>query len=927
VKLKKDLLLLSLLASVTPAALHAQTAPESVAADDEFTVDELVVSAGQRPRGAVIGDIQPEQVFSPAEIRSFGVSSINELLAELGPETTSGRGGPPVVLLNGRRISGMGELRDIPTEAIVRVEVLPEEVALKYGYAANQKVVNFVLRQRFRATTTQAAIAAPTEGGQFTPSVNASVLRLNRDGRMNLGVRYERSDALFESDRDILPAPANAPYDLVGNVTSTTPGAEIDPQLSALAGRPVTTAGVPLSAQSGRPALADFSPTANVSDISKQRSLLPATEQLSINAVYNRMIFGDVSATVNATASLSDSDSRRGVAQGRLTVPTGNPFSPFGEDVVLYRYFGELGPLRQSSREISGRLAATLDGAVAKWRWNLTAAYDHGDTRTRTDRGVDLSDLQATITADDPAINPFAPLGDFPFLRDSARSVTDTGTADLLFTGVPLRLPAGDLSTSLKLGLGADRLSSTSRRAGVESRAVLSRETGAARLNVDVPLTSVRNAVLPQVGDLSANLNVAVEHLSDFGALNTYGGGLTWTPVKPVNLIVSYTDEETAPTMGQLGGPTVVTPESREFDFQTGQTVEVARVTGGNPTLRAEDKRTLKLGLTVRPPQVSGLSVTANYFRTRSRDPIAAFPTSTADIESAFPDRFLRDADGTLLRVDARPINFQSQASDQVRWGFNFSRQIGKTPQPTPEQLAAMRVQAERRAAAAAGGGDGPRDPDQRGGPPSDRGGEPRPPGSAFGDGPRGPRGPGGPGGPGGFGSRGFGAARAARLQLAVYHTVHLREEVVIRDGLPPIDLLKGGSISATGGVPEHEVEVQTGFTKNGMGARLSAKWRSGTSVDGGTGAASQLRFSDLTTVNLRLFADLGLQRELVQAYPFFRGSRVSLSVTNLFNERLDVRDAAGATPIRYQPDYLDPLGRSVQLTFRKQFFPPRRPS
>jgi len=921
VRLRKDLLLLSLLASVTPAALHAQSAPEgagSHAGDEEVTVDELVVSAGQRPRGSVIGDIQPEQTFTPAEIRSFGVSSINELLAELTPETTSGMGGAPVVLLNGRRLSGMSELRDIPTEAIARVEVLPEEVALKYGYPADQKVVNFVLRQRFRATTTQASIAAPTEGGQVTPSLDASVLRLNRDGRMNLGVKYQRSDSLFESDRDILPAPANGPFDLVGNVTSTSPGAEIDPQLSALAGRTVTTAGAPASAQTGRPARADFSSTPNVSDISKQRSLLPATEQLSVNAVYNRIIFGDVSATVNATASLATSDSRRGLAQGRLTIPAGNPFSPFSDDVLLYRYFGELGPLRQASRETTGHLAATLDGALSKWRWNLTAAYDHGYTRTNTDRSVNLSDLQALITADDPATNPFAPLADMPFLRDRAKSITDSGSADLLFTGAPLRLPAGDLSTSIKVALDANRLSSTSLRAGVESRSVMSRESGQARLNVDLPLTSVRNNVMPQVGDLSANLNFGVTRLSDFGSLQTYGAGLTWTPVRPVNLIASYTDQERAPTMAQLGAPTVVTPESREFDFQTGQTVDVARVSGGNPDLRAEEKRTLKLGVTVRPPQVSGLSVTANYFRTRSRDPIAAFPTSTAAIESAFPERFLRDASGTLVRVDARPVNFQSQASDQVRWGFNFSRQIGKTPAPTPEQFAAMRIRAERRAGAADEAGP-PRDPERPGAAPSDRDGEARPGGF------------GGPGGPGGFGPRGgFGAARAARLQVAVYHTIHLREEIVIRDGLAPVDLLKGGSINAGGGVPEHELEVQAGITKNGMGARISAKWQSGTTVDGGTGPTSQLRFSDLATINLRLFADLGLQRELVQAYPFFRGARVTLAVTNLFNERLDVRDATGATPIRYQPDYLDPLGRSVQFTFRKQFFPQfpqRRPS
>jgi outer membrane receptor protein involved in Fe transport len=58
-----------------------------------------------------------------------------------------------------------------------------------------------------------------------------------------------------------------------------------------------------------------------------------------------------------------------------------------------------------------------------------------------------------------------------------------------------------------------------------------------------------------------------------------------------------------------------------------------------------------------------------------------------------------------------------------------------------------------------------------------------------------------------------------------------------------------------------------------------------------------------------------------VQKAPFFQGSRVTLSVNNLFNQRLDVRDAAGAVPIGYQPALLDPLGRSVRLSFRKLFF------
>ena len=83
----------------------------------------------------------------------------------LAPQIGSaqGRGGErPVLLLNGQRISSFRELRDIPTEAIERVEILPEEVALKYGYRADQKVVNIVLRPRFRSTVAQVGATAAT---------------------------------------------------------------------------------------------------------------------------------------------------------------------------------------------------------------------------------------------------------------------------------------------------------------------------------------------------------------------------------------------------------------------------------------------------------------------------------------------------------------------------------------------------------------------------------------------------------------------------------------------------------------------------------------------------------------------------------------------------------------------------------------------
>ena len=106
------------------------------------------------------GNVEPEVRLNEEQIRAYGASSIGELVDALAPQTRSGRGrggqsGAPVVLLNGQRIGGFGEIRDLPPEAIERVDILAEEVALSYGYRADQRVVNIVLKENFRSVTTQ----------------------------------------------------------------------------------------------------------------------------------------------------------------------------------------------------------------------------------------------------------------------------------------------------------------------------------------------------------------------------------------------------------------------------------------------------------------------------------------------------------------------------------------------------------------------------------------------------------------------------------------------------------------------------------------------------------------------------------------------------------------------------------------------------
>lgn len=157
-------------------------------------------------------------------------------------------------------------------------------------------------------------------------------------------------------------------------------------------------------------------------------------------------------------------------------------------------------------------------------------------------------------------------------------------------------------------------------------------------------------------------------------------------------------------------------------------------------------------------------------------------------------------------------------------------------------------------------------------------------------------------------------------LNVSLTHTWRLQDQVVIRDGLPTLDLLHGDSISGDGGDPRHEVTLQVGASRRGLGGFVNAKWQSGTEVSGGA-SGTDLTYHALATANLMLFANLGQRREWVEQRPWLRGVRVGLGVTNLFDTRQKVTSADGVVPVTYQPDYLDPQGRVLRVSVRKILF------
>jgi len=823
-----------LLPIAAPAVAQTATAPQQPAdqsatatapsngaaqpAEEEGDEEEIVIT-GQRARGSVVGDIPPEKVLSPADIRATGATSITELLDALAPEIGSARGrggGQPVLLLNGQRISSFREMRDIPTEAIQRVEILPEEVALKYGYRADQRVVNIVLRQRFRSTVAQLGGTVPTAGGEAGGNVDLTRLMIQRNGRTQFNLHAEGNSMLTEAERDI-------------TLESVPPGATEEQALAA-------------------------------------RSLIGSSREVRGSAIFNRQILGNVSATLNTELEHSEGHSLIGLGDTSLIA------------------------LDRNTSSDSAHAGLTLNWDKSQWRYNVTGNADWDRSVTGTDRD-----------------NPLFP-------RDRSRETTTSGDISATANGTLFKLPAGNAGATFKVGASSVGLDSLSRRGAIETPGSLGRTTGTASVNLDLPV-SRRGRDFSALGNLTFNLNAELDQLSDFGSLTTIGAGANWSPVERLNLLTSWTREEGPPTIQQLGDPLLITPDSRIFDFTRGETAIVTATTGGNRDLQSDRRNVFKIGGNWQPFEKVDLRLRADYVHQRVENPVAGISVTPA-IEAAFPGRFLRVAPlpgetvGQLISVDLRPVNFDHSQRDQLRLGFDFSKPL-KSRRPSQAVIDQMRKQFgfPPRGTPGAPGATPPADAGPGGAGPPPEGG--RDGGGGFGG-----RGGGGGGRGGGF----LGGGNRGRITFSLTDTITFVDKVTIAPGLD-LDYLHGDAAGSSGGTPRHLVEARAGYFNNGLGARLSANYRSGTRVDSLTG--DDLKFSPLATFDLRLFANPGDIPELVVKQPWLRGTQVQFTVSNIFDAKPRVRNAAGDVPLTYQRDLLDPLGRTVGITIRKLFLPP----
>ncbi len=340
----------------------------------------------------------------------------------------------------------------------------------------------------------------------------------------------------------------------------------------------------------------------------------------------------------------------------------------YAADLVQTGAFGDWSAsLRANARAQESRSVSVRDGAAVESR--------------RSGRGLSVTgglNGDAAGWAVQLALNGRMSQTEQSGLRD-AESGTASVNANLSGSRRLFELPAGPLTTSLSAQASRSRSTSESAQARMRFNARTNDLGG----NLAIPLA--RGGA---VGDLALSLGASFSE-SDGGRGENLNAAISWTPAPKMRLNASWATSTQSLSEQQRFEPEYYGEPIVVFDFLTGKAVEVLPILGGNPDIRQPHSDRIAVMASAGPFTAWGIQGGVNWQRMEAVDGIGSLPVPTPEVEAVFPDRFRRDADGRLVSIDQRPINFDSALSETLTTNLGAAVPLGRLG---GERLGAVRV-------------------------------------------------------------------------------------------------------------------------------------------------------------------------------------------------------------------------------------------
>lgn len=608
-------------ADPAPAPDPAPSASQQRDSDDGNAANAIVVR-GERVRGSLNVEQAPILELGEEDIAAEGVTSIADLITQISNQTGSARGrgggGRPVILINGIRVGSFREFANYPPEALDRVEVFPEEVAQRFGFAPDRRVINLILKDNYNNAEVEAEFEGPSSGGFLRTEQELGYLQIADGARINVNFEASDTTAFTENERDIIQTPGSV-SDIAG-----------DPDQAAF------------------------------------RTLGPDSRSLEANVSWAKAIIDSgTSLSANVNYQRNDSLTLSGLNTVLLTDADGNS---------ALRTFGADTPLRQVRDQDSANASGSLTRVVNAFQLTTTFNAGFSETTNTIDRRADTSALRADALSGALALD-----GPLPTSVDSGVDIAfqrGIGVQNLTTLRGPIaQLPGGELTATFDLGYDWSRIESSDTRNNIP--VMLTRGDLSTGANLVIPITSRRNGFADALGSFTLTAQAGAQYLSDFGTLGDYTLGLNWAPFDNLDLSATYITREVAPALSALGSPEIVTLNTPVFDFTNGETVLATVISGGNPDLLAETQRDWKFAANWQLPFWDKARFTVEYVKNRSDDVTRTLPLISPETEAAFPDRIVRDGNGQLVQVDRRFVTFAETRAERLNFQLFFRGSIG----------------------------------------------------------------------------------------------------------------------------------------------------------------------------------------------------------------------------------------------------------
>lgn len=662
----------------------------------------------------------------------YGTAQVN--LRGLGINRT-------LTLINGRRVVNGGtgansapDLNMIPTAIIGRMDILKDGASAIYGADAVAGVVNIITIQGFEGLKVSGkyGVTDENDGEEYTVDLLWG-MRGDRGG-VTAALTYQKTEAVNLASR----APC-ALGESGGQLVCSYSGNTLGGRARLADGRIVNfsqTAGADgqfFEPYNGTKHGFNSNPFLNaVSPIERISTAFLADYDLTDDV----SLFGEFFFTHRKSNQLATP----GGLTHRPTNPDGtpdllrdftikgsNPNNPTGQDLVLLaRRIGEGGPRKFFQETDTYRLVAGARGkVVGDWTWEAAVNWGRNTGIDAMTNIANLERVQKTM-----GCVPGAPCGDYLGEGSLSKEVLDyilytsrdTGgneqrSVTLDFAGTVFELPAGPVGAAAGLLYREEKgwrdpdaltvlgIGNTNQQESISG----TMQAKEAYLEVSAPLL----ADLPMMKLLVADGAVRYSDYDLFGDNLTYKGSLNWTVIDGLRLRATYGTGFRVPSVPELFGGVsegnLTTTDPCSGYSASGNATLVANckasgvpagfkqlgntiltTNGGNSDLQPEEAKTLTLGVVFTPPQVSGLSVTVDYFDIKITDAIRSIPGSTklavcyasAGLTHPFcgPTNYTRSTlTGEVNFLSSIPVNTGKEEMKGVDIGIHYDFDIGST--------------------------------------------------------------------------------------------------------------------------------------------------------------------------------------------------------------------------------------------------------